>query len=144
MLSTTLEKFQYPYSMIKEYKNWILLVRPMQVTLGSLILINRDESKISFGDLNAEDHTELNVITKEIENCLKQFINYEKINYLMLMMSDPEVHFHVIPRYNGMRKFGNQIFEDNSFPTSPDLSKFIKLEIDELISLSKYIKTIII
>ena len=30
---------------------------------------------------------------------LRGFVAYERINYLMLMMVDPDVHFHVIPRY---------------------------------------------
>ena len=34
------------------------------------------------------------------------FCAYERINYLMLMMVDPHVHFHVIPRYSGEPRMG--------------------------------------
>jgi len=39
----------------------------------------------------------------EIESALGSFVQYQKLNYLMLMMVDPQVHFHVIPRYEGSR-----------------------------------------
>jgi diadenosine tetraphosphate (Ap4A) HIT family hydrolase len=62
----------------------------------------------------------------------------------MLMMSDPEVHFHVIPRYSENKIFKNQEFLDLSYPTAPDLSKFIKIENDDILELAnelkKYIK----
>ena len=44
-------------------------------------------------------------ITAEIEATLQPTIGYERINYLMLMMVDPHVHFHVFPRYEGARSF---------------------------------------
>jgi diadenosine tetraphosphate (Ap4A) HIT family hydrolase len=143
MLNNTLVKFLHPQSLIKEYDNWILLVRPMQVTLGSLILINKDESKLSFGSLDVNDNMELNTILKDVENLLKQFVNYDKINYLMLMMSDPEVHFHIIPRYEGSREFDGQEFVDQSYPTAPDLSKFIQLNGQQVITLAKHLQSIL-
>ena len=42
-------------------------------------------------------------ITAEIEATLSAEVAYERINYLMLMMVDPNVHFHVFPRYEGSR-----------------------------------------
>jgi diadenosine tetraphosphate (Ap4A) HIT family hydrolase len=141
MIRTTLDKFLYPHSLVKEYNHWILLVRPIQVTLGSLILINKDESKLSFGSLDAHDHIELNLVLKEVEKMLKDWVNYDKINYLMLMMSDPEVHFHIIPRYKGSRSFNSLEFPDQSFPTAPDLSKFTQLNAKEVLLLSNYLKS---
>ena len=43
---------------------------------------------------------ELGDIVPAIEQALTAFTDYERINYLMLMMVDRQVHFHVIPRYD--------------------------------------------
>ena len=56
-----------------------------------------------------------------IERLLKAKTAYEKINYLMLMMVDPDVHFHVIPRYSGEREFGGLAFPDAGWPGPPNL-----------------------
>ena len=39
----------------------------------------------------------------------------------MLMMVDPDVHFHVIPRYGEMRDFDGVTFVDRGWPAQPDL-----------------------
>ena len=62
-----------------------------------------------------------------IEQALQSFCAYEKINYLMLMMVDPEVHFHVIPRYSGSRIFEDVDFADHGWPGQPDLGKAVAL-----------------
>ena len=52
---------------------------------------------------------------------LRGFVAYEKINYLMLMMVDPDVHFHVLPRYQAPRTFGGATFPDTGWPGPPAL-----------------------
>jgi diadenosine tetraphosphate (Ap4A) HIT family hydrolase len=52
---------------------------------------------------------------------LSEAIGYERINYLMLMMVDPHVHFHVFPRYEGARPFESASVEDKGWPGPPDL-----------------------
>ncbi len=39
----------------------------------------------------------------------------------MLMMVDPHVHFHVIPRYDGDRAWDGVEFADAGWPGPPDL-----------------------
>jgi len=39
----------------------------------------------------------------------------------MLMMVDPHVHFHVLPRYAGARRFEGVDFDDRGWPGPPDL-----------------------
>jgi diadenosine tetraphosphate (Ap4A) HIT family hydrolase len=140
MLQATLSKFQYPDSLIKEYNHWYLLVRPMQVTLGSLILITKNPDNLSFADLQVTESNELIEIVKEIEISLNRFVSFEKINYLMLMMSDPEVHFHIIPRYSTPRLYNKKEFTDTTFPAAPDLSKFVLLDNQELKEIAYEIK----
>ena len=45
----------------------------------------------------------------------------DKLNYLMLMMVDPDVHFHVLPRYAVEREFGGVRFTDPGWPKVPNL-----------------------
>ncbi|MFA4937169.1 MAG: HIT family protein [Patescibacteria group bacterium] len=122
MMLVTLKKFGYPETLVKEYKHWRVLVRPKQVTLGSLILICR-EGVNNWSDISSKAFCELNQIIPEIETKIKELFSYEKINYLMLMMVDPEVHFHVIPRYSESKEFAGTVFKDAGWPVAPELDK---------------------
>jgi diadenosine tetraphosphate (Ap4A) HIT family hydrolase len=115
MLKDTLQKFGYPDSLIKEYENWLLLLRPKQVTLGSLILICKEDVD-AFSKISEASFIEFGSIIKEIENKLKKELEYKKINYLMLMMKDPEVHFHIFPRYSKDKEFDGVVFTDKAWP----------------------------
>ncbi|WP_218972989.1 adenylyltransferase/cytidyltransferase family protein [Labilibaculum manganireducens] len=108
-------KFYYPQSLIKEYKYWLLLLRKDQVTLGSMILICKEE-KTSFQSISSNAMSELSFITKDVEIGINKAFGNQKINYLMLMMVDPEVHFHVIPRYEKSVTVNNQEFIDAFWP----------------------------
>jgi diadenosine tetraphosphate (Ap4A) HIT family hydrolase len=127
MANETIVKFGYPASLVCEYENWLVLLRPAQVTLGSLVLAAKGEAT-AFGQLPPAAHAELAAITKDIEATLIAETGYEKINYLMLMMVDPHVHFHVIPRYDGSRRFEDVSIMDAGWPGLPDLKSAISLE----------------
>ena len=126
MANETMRKFGYPDSLIREYDHWAVLLRPAQVTLGSLILAAKSDA-IAFGSLPAGAHAELAKITAELEATLKAEIDYERINYLMLMMVDPHVHFHIFPRYDGSRSLDDRAIEDRGWPGQPDLKSAIEL-----------------
>jgi diadenosine tetraphosphate (Ap4A) HIT family hydrolase len=121
-MNATMKKFGYPDTLIKEYLHWVVLLRPQQATLGSLVLICKDEaealSRISLGAF-----TELKSITADIEAHLKQFFSYDKLNYLMLMMVDRDVHFHVLPRYAQAQIYNGAEFNDPGWPGPPDLTQ---------------------
>jgi diadenosine tetraphosphate (Ap4A) HIT family hydrolase len=120
MPNTTMERFGYPGSLIREYEHWVVLLRPAQVTLGSLVLAAKSDAT-AFGQLPDGAHSELAAVTRDIEATLASEIGYERINYLMLMMVDPHVHFHVIPRYEGERSLGSLTISDQAWPGPPDL-----------------------
>ena len=126
MANGTMRKFGYPDSLIREYDHWVVLLRPGQVTLGSLVLAAKSDAT-AFGNLPAGAHAELERITAEIEATLKAEVQYERINYLMLMMVDPHVHFHVFPRYDGSRTFDGATIEDRGWPAQPDLKSAAEL-----------------
>lgn len=116
----TRDKFKYPHSLIKEYEHWEIYLRHNHVTLGSLVLICKT-GESSFHEISKAAFSELKQVTTEIESTLKSLWNYNKINYLMLMMGDPEVHFHVIPRYEKPRSFEGYHLVDKGWPKTPDL-----------------------
>ncbi len=119
-MNTTMKKFGYPKACLKEFSHWVVLLRPQQVTLGSLVLICREEAT-AFSQISAQAFTELPKIIREIETSVSRTFAYSKINYLMLMMVDPEVHFHVIPRYDTPRLFSQHQFLDHGWPGPPAL-----------------------
>jgi len=135
MTSTkTLEKFGFPATLIKEYKNWCLLLRPKQVTLGSLVLICKDDAT-KFSAISSESFQEYSFIIPEIEKNLSQTFHYDKINYLMLMMVDPDVHQHIIPRYSQPAEFNGRQYQDFDWPNMPTLSKVNEMEAEEFLKL---------
>ena len=121
-MNATMKKFGAPGTLIRDYKHWVVLLRPGQVTLGALVLVCK-EPAATFSMLSIDAFTELQTITRHIEGTLKKTFDYDKINYLMLMMVDPDVHFHVIPRYENSRRFSDQDFPDHGWPGPPDLAK---------------------
>lgn len=131
MANQTLLKFGYPASLIHEYEHWAVLLRPTQVTLGSLVLAAKSEAT-AFGQLPAGAYAELAQVTKDVEASLLSEIAYERINYLMLMMVDPNVHFHVIPRYSGSRTSEDVTIADASWPGVPDLKSAAVLPVEAM------------
>ena len=121
-MNETLKAFQYPKMLIKEYENWCLLIRKKQVTIGSLVLICK-ENATAFSNISRGASEELHIIIKEVENNLWELYKNEKINYLMLMMVDPNVHYHIIPRFSKSINILGRTFKDYSWPYAPDLTK---------------------
>ena len=138
-MNVTLEKFGYPATLVKELDHWVILARPAQPTLGSLVLAAKSDAT-AFGDLPGEAHAELKRATAAIEAALARAVDYARLNYLMLMMVDPNVHFHVVPRYEGARDWNGREFIDVGWPKVPDLGHAVALEGEELASLVDWLK----
>ena len=138
-MNATIEKFGWPATLVREFEHWVVLARPAQPTLGSLVLAAKSEAT-AFGDLPGKAHAELKQVTAAIEAALGQAIGYAKLNYLMLMMVDPYVHFHVIPRYEGVREYGGREFVDVGWPKVPDLGHAVALEGEDLAALAEWLR----
>ena len=132
--NATMIKFGYPASLVRDYDNWVVLVRPAQCTLGALVLVNKSEIQ-SFSAVGKESFQELERVTQDIERNLTAFRAYQKINYLMLMMVDKEVHFHVLPRYDSDQAFAGVVYPDSGWPAAPDLAAGPVLEGEQMASL---------
>lgn len=127
MFNKTMQNFGYPDTLVKEYNHWCICLRPQQITLGSLVLICKDDAN-KFSNISNDAFQEYPKIIKSIENTLFDLFEYDKINYLMLMMIDPNVHFHVFPRYNGVKNVKGVKFHDAGWPGLPDFSKPNKID----------------
>lgn len=120
MTNATETKFGDPATRIAQTSHWTVLLRPRQPTLGSLALVCREPVQ-AFGELSPGAYADLRGVVRRIERALREVAAYERINYLMLMMIDPDVHFHVIPRYAGAREFKGQTYTDAGWPGAPQL-----------------------
>lgn len=120
MPNATELKFGDPTTRIAQTNCWTVLLRPKQPTLGSLVLVCREPVQ-AFSAVSAAAFADLQVVIRHVETVLREVVAYERINYLMLMMVDPDVHFHVIPRYSGGREFGGAKYPDTGWPGVPAL-----------------------
>jgi len=121
-LNATMRKFGAPQTIIRQYQYWSVMLRPAQATLGALVLAAHEPAE-AFSQLSPESFAELHTITGHIESALTKAFQYDKINYLMLMMVDPDVHFHVIPRYAQPKPFAGMEFIDAGWPAMPNLGQ---------------------
>ncbi|WP_309088151.1 HIT family protein [Phenylobacterium sp.] len=135
MTNPTAQKFGYPRTLVAETAHWLVLLRPQQPTLGSLVLVCKEEAQ-AFSDLSPAAFADLKIAVDGIEALLRDAVGYEKINYLMLMMVDKDVHFHVLPRYEGSRDYRGKSFPDAGWPAQPQLASHVALDDDEAAALA--------
>src|SRR3546814_3602833 len=110
-------KFGDPETRVRDCAHLAVLRRPQQATLGALVLACKDAAH-AFSDISAEAFAELQQVTRDIEAGLSAFRPYQKINYLMLMMVDRDVHFHVLPRYAETQSFSGVAYPDGGWPAA--------------------------
>ena len=48
-MNPTIEKFGYPGTLLCEFDHWVVLLRPAQVTLGSLVLAAKGDAAVTAG-----------------------------------------------------------------------------------------------
>lgn len=120
--NATMRKFGAPQTIIRSFQYWSVLLRPAQATLGALVLAAHEPAQ-AFSQLSPASFAELHSVTGQIESALTKAFHYDKINYLMLMMVDPDVHFHVIPRYAQPKPFAGMEFVDAGWPAMPNLGQ---------------------
>jgi diadenosine tetraphosphate (Ap4A) HIT family hydrolase len=125
-MNETIRRFGHPATLVAEYEHWVVLLRPAQPTLGSLVLAAKGE-EMRFAELPQPAFAELHEAVGDIERALAATVGYEKINYLMLMMVDPHVHFHVVPRYDGERSACGVSVTDSGWPKVPALGEAVEL-----------------
>jgi diadenosine tetraphosphate (Ap4A) HIT family hydrolase len=119
--NATAVKFGHPA------RHWLVLARPQQATLGALVLVCSDTAR-AFSQISVRAFEELAQVTADLDAALTRCFQPDKLNYLMLMMVDPDVHFHVLPRYGNPREFAGRTHADRFWPKPVDLTQPIKAD----------------
>jgi diadenosine tetraphosphate (Ap4A) HIT family hydrolase len=114
------KKFRLDDLLIFESEHWVWSLRPLQCTLGAGILSLKPYAE-RLSDASPEAGRDLISIVRVIERTVEATFAYEKINYLMLMMVDPPVHYHVVPRYGREIDFAGVTWRDAGWPKLPVL-----------------------
>lgn len=135
------EKFKVNEYKIYESEHWIWSLRPHQATLGAGIL-SLKRGCPTFSELKPEEYADLNNIIKVIEPTLIKAFNYDVINYLMLMMFDKHVHYHIFPRYETPIEILDKTWKDENWPAIPLLMGETLLN-DEMVNIMELIKSTI-
>jgi diadenosine tetraphosphate (Ap4A) HIT family hydrolase len=125
-VNDTMRTFGYPDSLVADLGGWVVLLRPRQVTLGSVVLAAADPAT-AFSHLPADTSAGLGAALRRTERGLKAVLQFDKLNALMLMMVDPHVHFHVIPRYAKPVTFAGVAWPDAAWPKPPVMSDALDL-----------------
>ncbi len=125
--NATAVKFGHPETLVRAYRHWQVLVRPQQVTLGALVLVCADPAR-AFSQISVRAFEELAQVTVDLDAALTKVFAPDKLNYLMLMMVDPDVHFHVLPRYAAPRAFAGRDMKDAFWPKPVDLTQPVAVE----------------
>lgn len=111
-------KFRQRELLVAECGTWNLSVRPAQLTLGSMVLAAASGA-LSMAELSARERDDMGRGFALAERLAKQAFGANRINYLCLMMQDPIVHFHVLPRYaDPLERFGVR-WRDADWPGPP-------------------------
>lgn len=139
MTNPTMQKFGWPGTRIAETEHWAVMLRPQQCTLGALVLACK-QPVTAFGDVDAAGHADLGLAVQGVEAMLQAAVGYEKINYLMLMMVDADVHFHVFPRYPGEKTYQDLAVEDAGWPGPPRLDAFVEPGADRAAALIAHLR----
>ena len=118
-MNETIRRFGYPATLIREYPDWVVLLRPRQATLGALVVACKDDV-LRLSDVPLDAFAALKQVAVDVETTLRAEFDCQRINYLMLMMVDPNVHFHVIPRYEGAKSHAGIEIADTGWPSMPE------------------------
>jgi diadenosine tetraphosphate (Ap4A) HIT family hydrolase len=122
----TLERFRDTFKLdaltIQEDDGWILSVRPGQLTIGSMV-ISSARGHLDFQEFGPQEASGLTSAIALAERLAKQELGAVRINLACLMMKDPVVHFHVVPRYDRSIDRYGATWEDRDWPGPPTFRK---------------------
>ncbi|MFT4192543.1 MAG: hypothetical protein QM617_13585 [Comamonas sp.] len=130
-MNTTMTRFGYPNSLIRDYRHWVVLIRPVQPTPLSCVITARSNAT-SLGELDKDAGAELPKVIHDYETTVRKIASAKRFNYLALMMVDPNPHFHAIPRYAEPIQFSRVEYVDTMFPKPCDVLTGLELTADTL------------
>ena len=120
MRPDVLSGFGYPDTLVREYEHWFVLAAKRQMTLGTLLIVERT-GVTTLGAVSDAGWRELPIVIRDIEAAIGRCFAHDRMNVLFLMMATPEVHAAVIPRYAASREHAGVVCTDPGWPRKPDL-----------------------
>ena len=103
-----------PHFLIAQSPRWAIVLNRNQDLLGRCYLVlRRPETDVAA--LTGEELAELWGVLRKVKEILTNLWEPDHFNYAFLMNLDPQVHFHVIPRYRTRREFAGGTFVDPGF-----------------------------
>ncbi|MDD7938079.1 HIT domain-containing protein [Actinomycetospora lutea] len=127
IVSSTLEEFNSKFRveelLILDSGLWRWSIRPVHSTLGAGVL-SLSRFATSFADMTDDEAQDLAQTVKSVEAALRATFSPQKMNYVMLMMVDDHLHFHVLPRYAETKQFGGLEWVDSGWPGPPGMGDY--------------------
>lgn len=111
-------KFRVDELLVHAAQGWALSVRPAQTTLGAMVLSVQSGTQDLAG-LSVAEHAGMGAAMGQAETLARDVFGAVRINLLCLMMQDPVVHFHILPRYGAPQDFAGHTWEDVDWPGPP-------------------------
>lgn len=105
---------------VHESERWILSIRPAQLTLASMVLSSK-LGHLSFSEMDSQDFEEMGTMIAEAEHVATDLFGAVRINAVCLMMKDPIVHFHILPRYEFTKDAFGRPWVDADWPGPPNM-----------------------
>ena len=131
------DKFRVDDLLIYESEYWKWSIRPLQCTIGAGILSLKRPAE-TMKELNELEGADLVRIIGVIERTINVCFGQKIMNYIMLMMVDKHVHYHVVPRYSEPVLFKGIRFSDEFWGLPPVLDTG-KLDDNVLLSIRDYL-----
>ncbi|MGC9516771.1 MAG: HIT family protein [Methanomicrobiales archaeon] len=128
-----------PIDFIAETKYWIIFLDQDQKNLGTCVVALKREAKL-LSTLKPDEWRDFTGIVRELELSLKKAFKVTMFNWGCLLNTayikfppTPQVHWHLIPRYQGKIEFAGVIFQDPCFGRSTLSVKDEKLDLNSKI-----------
>lgn len=113
-------KFRVSELLVAEHEGWRLSVRPGQPTLGAMVLSVASGTR-DLARLTPQEGVGLAAGLGLGERLAREVFGAVRINALCLMMQDPIVHFHLLPRYDGPVSAAGSTWHDADWPGPPQI-----------------------
>ena len=118
------KKFRQRELHVSDCGAWTLSVRPGQIVLGAMVLASRSGA-LAMSDLTHQEMQDMGVGLALAERLAKQVFGAKRLNFLCLMMQDPIMHFHILPRYaQPVTRYG-ATWTDQDWPGPPRIAPLV-------------------
>lgn len=111
--------------LITEKSYWNIHLAPSQRYLGTCVIVIKRQCN-NLSELRSEEWAEFSVIVQEMENTLNRLFKPTLFNWscfknaaFRVKNPNPQVHWHLIPRYKDLTVFEGVKFEDLDFGYIP-------------------------